>query len=69
MERERLVMKYKWTHIQSGKSGTNQRTVYSIREGLDLISRWNNNDHPEFRWLYTEPKFVVEPARYRGEPV
>jgi glucose-6-phosphate isomerase len=53
-------MSYKWEH-GLGKTGTNITKVLNKAEGLELLSKWNqqgNNESAEKRWTYRLIEFI-----------
>jgi len=48
-----IVVSYRWTHLESGKTGvktTNEHQVLSRLDFLELLNKWNRDP----RWKYCE---------------
>jgi len=54
----KLTFKYRWYHVSTGRTETNNLRVDSRLEFLEALNKWNNqarcNETLTPQWVYTE---------------
>lgn len=54
---DKQTFTYEWHHIPTGKTGTNKLRVYTKKEFLDALDKWNQSN-PKV-WTYVEKSYDI----------